>query len=305
MVGSDKSVEAAAANGNPDLTTNPLQEGVALSKPTTSKPSPAFRFYPGDFLSSTKVASMSMTERGVYITLLSHCWLSDGLPTDRGALARIVGMKLVQFQRMWDGPLCECFFERKGRLRNPRLDRERQSQDEYRAKQAANGAKGGRPKGLGYPRQTQEKPDSKARKSYSYSSSSSTSERTTEQERETASPPPSALMAMWNAIVQKPIPECRGLSAKRKTHAAARLAERPLPEWDDIIGRIQRSSFCRGGNDRGWVATFDWLIGSPDVALKVLEGKYDDRPAQVTTTSRDPQWLIDARARKAAANAGR
>jgi len=63
----------------------------------------------------------------------------------------------------------------------------------------------------------------------------------------------------------------------------ARMAERSLDEWRDIISRIERSSFCRGLTGGGtWVASFDWLIGSADTALKVLEGKYDDRtPAAV------------------------
>lgn len=42
------------------------------------------------------------------------------------------------------------------------------------------------------------------------------------------------------------------------------------------MGRISTSDFCRGKNERGWVATFDWLL-QPDTAIKVLEGKYDNR----------------------------
>ena len=45
-----------------------------------------------------------------------------------------------------------------------------------------------------------------------------------------------------------------------------------------MFARIQASAFCRGDNERGWVADFAWVIGSPDVAVKVLEGKYDNRP---------------------------
>jgi len=44
-----------------------------------------------------------------------------------------------------------------------------------------------------------------------------------------------------------------------------------------VFARIQGSAFCRGTNDRGWVADLGWVISSPDVAVKVLEGKYDDR----------------------------
>lgn len=81
----------------------------------------------------------------------------------------------------------------------------------------------------------------------------------------------------WNRLTEPPIQRCRDLTAGRKRHIRVRLTERPLTEWEDVMRRIQASAFCRGQNDRGWTASFDWLVGSPDVAVKVLEGKYDDR----------------------------
>lgn len=91
-------------------------------------------------------------------------------------------------------------------------------------------------------------------------------------------PDAAAMQALWNEYTTHPIARCRELSTKRRRQIRSRLTERPLTEWADVIRRIERSTFCRGTNDRGWVASFDWLIGSPDVAVKVLEGKYDDRP---------------------------
>lgn len=116
-------------------------------------------------------------------------------------------------------------------------------------------------------------------------------ETETETETETEVPPadaaatPDALMAAWNSITHKPIPRCRELTKARRKHAKARLAERPLPEWEEVIARIQGSRFCRGGNDRGWVATFDWLLQA-DTAVKVLEGKYDDRGGASQSTAK-------------------
>lgn len=88
---------------------------------------------------------------------------------------------------------------------------------------------------------------------------------------------PGDLMAAWNDITQKPIPRCRELTDKRRKHAKARLAKRPLSEWRQIIAIVQASKFCRGENDRGWTASFDWLIASDDPAVKALEGTYDER----------------------------
>lgn len=83
--------------------------------------------------------------------------------------------------------------------------------------------------------------------------------------------------ALWNAITHPPIARCRDLTSMRRRKIKARLTERSWEDWERVFQRIQASSFCRGGSERGWVASFDWVIGSPDVAVKVLEGKYDDR----------------------------
>lgn len=85
-------------------------------------------------------------------------------------------------------------------------------------------------------------------------------------------------MALWNETIAAPLSRCRDLTSKRRRQVTTRLTERPLEEWRAIFQRIQASTFCRGETDRGdWRASFDWVIGSPDVAVKVLEGKYDNR----------------------------
>jgi uncharacterized protein YdaU (DUF1376 family) len=118
----DLNHSAADGDGN-DMAT-------PIGKRTTS--SPAFQFYPESWFSSSKVQRMSRTERGIYIDLLAYCWLENGLPTDVRKLAELVGQKPDRFGRMWaNGPLNECFFERNGRLFNPRQERERKKQRQF------------------------------------------------------------------------------------------------------------------------------------------------------------------------------
>lgn len=102
---------------------------------------------------------------------------------------------------------------------------------------------------------------------------------------------------LWNSTTNPPIPRCRDITTKRRRQVKTRLAERPFDEWTAVFARIQDSAFCRGQNDRGWVATFDWVIGCPDVAVKVLEGKYDDRASAARTPDRPftANELADAR----------
>jgi hypothetical protein len=96
---------------------------------------------------------------------------------------------------------------------------------------------------------------------------------------------------LWNEETSAPIPKCLQLTAKRRRHINARLAERPLTEWCEVFRRIHGSAFCRGYNDRGWIATFDWVIGSADVAVKVLEGKYDDRRKPPERSRAEPAYV--------------
>lgn len=133
----------AGSSGTPDHQASMEDAQMAESKATIA---PAFQLYPSEFLSSSKVLRMSLTEIGIYTKLLCHCWLDNGLPTDLKKLASMIGMKSGQFERLWPNVLTECFYERDGRLHNNRLDRERKKQRDYKRRQSDNGKLGGRPR---------------------------------------------------------------------------------------------------------------------------------------------------------------
>ena len=73
------------------------------------------------------------------------------------------------------------------------------------------------------------------------------------------------------------LPEPKALSKQRKLKIKQRLRDRDLAAWQDVFRRMESSAFLKGGNDRGWKASFDWIIANEDNALKVLEGKYDNQ----------------------------
>lgn len=103
-----------------------------------------------------------------------------------------------------------------------------------------------------------------------------------EEQSASAAPPPAAADALeafrtlWNETTTAPLKPCLFLTLKRRRHIRACLVERPLEAWREVFARVEQSSFCRGDNARGFVASFDWLISGPDPAVKVLEGQYDD-----------------------------
>ena len=144
----------------PDPLANP---GSAEER--TLKPSPAFQFYPADFLADEQVVSMTLAERGLFITLLCHAWREGSIPSDLPAIARLVREPIASIRKLWGG-VGLCFFDRgDGRLVHQPLEEIREKQIAYRDRQAQNGRRGGRPtshfehemaekrKGLGFPQE--------------------------------------------------------------------------------------------------------------------------------------------------------
>lgn len=110
-------------------------EDTDTMAPSKSTRSPAFQFYPKDYLTDTNVIAMSYTERGVYWHLVSICWLEGSLPPETKALARLLGMTPTHFARLWPA-IAPCFKARAdGRLLHSRLEKERKAQAEYRKRQ--------------------------------------------------------------------------------------------------------------------------------------------------------------------------
>lgn len=103
---------------------------------------PAFQFYPKDFLTDSNVVSMTLPERGAYITLLCLCWMDRSLPVELGALARLCRVSQAAFVRLWPA-LQPCFTVVDGRLIQGRIERERQKQETWRAMKVDAGQKGG------------------------------------------------------------------------------------------------------------------------------------------------------------------
>lgn len=114
---------------------------MADSDSTPGK-SPAFRFYPSDFVTGT--ITLTTEEVGAYILLMCHCWDTGGIPGDIDVQARITRLTPGKMRRAWSA--LESKFIRTGSgFTQARLERERQKQIEYRDKQHRNGKHGGRP----------------------------------------------------------------------------------------------------------------------------------------------------------------
>ncbi|MHB1933645.1 MAG: hypothetical protein ACYCR5_04585 [Leptospirillum sp.] len=91
---------------------------------------------------------------------------------------------------------------------------------------------------------------------------------------ETPKNPAIDLAALWKEFCPG-FPQVREISPRRKNLIRQRLKEHPEKSWwEELFSLMNSLPFLQGNNDRGWTATFDWVIANSDNALKVLEGKY-------------------------------
>ena len=91
-----------------------------------------------------------------------------------------------------------------------------------------------------------------------------------------------AVVDAWNTILGDHLPKVQTLTEGRKEALKARLEELSS-DMDEAVGmlteafeKVKQSTFLLGDNDRGWSATFDWVIQSADKLAKIIEGVYDD-----------------------------
>jgi uncharacterized protein YdaU (DUF1376 family) len=94
------------------------------------KSTPAFQFYPQDFLVGT--ADMTPDEVGGYIRLLCHQWSKNGLPNDDKRLRILSGVSDEYSLNVIKSKFKVC---EDGLLRNDRLESTRSEQNDYRENQ--------------------------------------------------------------------------------------------------------------------------------------------------------------------------
>lgn len=77
----------------------------------------------------------------------------------------------------------------------------------------------------------------------------------------------------WNKFNE--LPKVTKLTNVRKSHIKNRIEEHNLESCKKAIVNCNNSDFLTGYNNRNWKANFDWVFGSPNNFVKVLEGNYN------------------------------
>jgi DNA-binding IscR family transcriptional regulator len=84
----------------------------------------------------------------------------------------------------------------------------------------------------------------------------------------------------WNDTADRhDLPRIAEVSGERRCRVERLIAEHDFERWTKVITSIRQSGYLHGDNKRGWRITFDWML-EPENFTKILEGNYDDRPAQ-------------------------
>jgi uncharacterized protein YdaU (DUF1376 family) len=94
--------------------------------------SPAFQFYPGDFLSDSKVMLMSNAAVGCYTKLICHEWKDGSIPKNINDIAKLCGESETEMAMLWQS-IETCFNPHPKdatKLIHPRLNKERKKQKE-------------------------------------------------------------------------------------------------------------------------------------------------------------------------------
>lgn len=77
------------------------------------------------------------------------------------------------------------------------------------------------------------------------------------------------------------------LSSKRQDSIRARIREHGKEAFVEMVRKAATSEFLKGNNNRGFQATFDWLI-RPSNFQKTIEGNYDNRDKEIKRDNANP-----------------
>lgn len=105
--------------------------------------SPAFQFYPREYLGSEKVALMDLEHEGPYLRALCYCWLNGSIPSDPKQLAKLIGKGCTEDAARVVQVCFDLVQSDPSRMTQKTLDRERNKQRLWAEKSASGGKKSG------------------------------------------------------------------------------------------------------------------------------------------------------------------
>jgi hypothetical protein len=108
-----------------------------------TKTAPAFQLYASDTMADRRFRTMSLAERGLFISFLCECWVNRSIPADAQSIAKLLGFGLDEIAASLSEKVLSFFVKNdEGELVNPELERYREKLDEAREKMSKGGKRG-------------------------------------------------------------------------------------------------------------------------------------------------------------------
>lgn len=238
-------------------------------------------FFVGDYLSAT--SRLTTEQHGAYLLIILDYWKNGPPPDDDAVLAQIARLAPAAWKRA-RAALCGFFDIVDGQWIQKRVEHERERAANITGERSKAGKAGAakrwskRSKPIANAMQL---PLANAQQNDapSPSPSSTNVELNASPDGEVSSgttplTPKEVVDAWQERMVPQGFPAIRKMTATRERQLKARLKDSTLQDWQDAMDALERSAFCRGENDRGWRADFDFLL-QPKSFTKLLEGAYD------------------------------
>jgi uncharacterized protein YdaU (DUF1376 family) len=232
----------------------------------------------------TPTGRLTTEQHGAYLLILLDYWKNGPPPNDDAVLAPLARMTPAAWRKA--KPAIIGFFDIEGgNLIQKRVERERSRAAEVTEERSKAG-KAGAAKRWHSGKQRDGKrianamaePLANAKQIDAPSQSQGSNEPiASSNEDVSAEPPPltkrEVVEAWQERMVPLGFPAIRKMTGQRERMLSARLKDSTLDEWLQAMSALERSAFCRGENDRGWRADFDFLL-QPKSFTKLLEGAY-------------------------------
>ena len=107
-----------------------------------SKTAPYFAFYASDMMADKRYRMMSLSERGLLISLMSECWVNRAIPGDPEALGKWLGYPGAEIKGALTERVLAFFAKDKTDLICPEIEKYRTKILDRRNKQSTGGKKG-------------------------------------------------------------------------------------------------------------------------------------------------------------------
>ena len=103
---------------------------------------PAFQFYSSNYMSAIQYRTMSLSERGLMMSMLCECWVNSYVPSDISQLAKILGYSNDEVSQSLSTNVMHFFYKEDDKIVCPELIAYRNKLDERHRLQIEGGKKG-------------------------------------------------------------------------------------------------------------------------------------------------------------------